>query len=943
MNGPRPIKHKTGIRRKITLLICLTSFLILAIAIACGYFWGFNLLRNTIGKERVQDARILAQAIERIINAELEDLRVHLSSPFWQEAVLNANLKYKDMSEEEMKISFSEMDRQWKDPARYGLLIKPYLDSPLSLSLKNLVQADQRVLEIILTDKHGGLVAASGEASGFFHADATWWKKAFMQGKGDDFVSGIEADGASGKPSVGIASPLRDSAGNLIGICREAIDLNSFFAPLENIGLGKTGHAVLLDDNNRIIFHPGGAPLSSNFCSEADFQKLMQSRLGWSVIKEAHIHKGGLFSAFSELKHPLLSKAGLRWYVSVDQEVEEVFAPLNTLMLQMFSLAGIMIMIVIPTGFLFSGVFVKPIKKLHEATEEVIKGNLDYEVRIRTGDELEQLSDSFNYMIATIKGEQKEIREGRDKLQELAAGLEEKVKERTRELEQSKEATLNLLEDLQETKEAITADKLKMEAMMASMLEGIIMFDAQGQLVMLNASAKRLFGFPAETEVNMDMLSNKSAILNLGLLLKKYGYKKSSFVEEITVPKGNESLVLLCQVAQVKDAASKVIGLVVVLRDITQEKEIDRMKTEFVSTVSHELRTPLSITKEGLSIVLDRITGEINEKQERILATSRDNIDRLSRIIDDLLDISKIEAGRIELKRELVNINKLVNQLASSFELKTKAKGIELKIALPEQETELYIDKDRTTQVFTNLLGNAIKFTEKGYIEIAVYDKGSQIECAVADTGVGISKEDLPLVFNKFQQFGRVAGPGEKGTGLGLSIVKNIVEMHKGRIWIDSEVGKGTKFSFVLPKYSAEELFKEYVSAGMKEAVKKSVKMTLVLVSIQDFDKLRQKLSTEQIRGILEDMETVLNRTLRKERDMVIKDTGEIIVILAECDKENAVRVKARLQEVLNEYLSTSRIAEKISLHFGCSVFPDEAGSEEDLIQKAKSSCSLTG
>jgi len=228
-------------------------------------------------------------------------------------------------------------------------------------------------------------------------------------------------------------------------------------------------------------------------------------------------------------------------------------------------------------------------------------------------------------------------------------------------------------------------------------------------------------------------------------------------------------------------------------------RELDQLKSDFISTVSHELRTPLSITKEGISLVLDEIPGKINEKQKSILIDSKESIDRLARLINNLLDISKIEAGKIQLTIESIDMVGLIHRVVSSFGQKAKDKGLELKIGLESERIVIDADSDRMTQVFTNLIGNAMKFTEKGYVKVSGRCGENEAEFCVEDTGKGISGEDLPKVFSKFQQFSRMHGSGERGTGLGLSIAKGIVEVHKGRMWIESELGKGTKFIFTLP------------------------------------------------------------------------------------------------------------------------------------------------
>jgi PAS domain S-box-containing protein len=236
------------------------------------------------------------------------------------------------------------------------------------------------------------------------------------------------------------------------------------------------------------------------------------------------------------------------------------------------------------------------------------------------------------------------------------------------------------------------------------------------------------------------------------------------------------------------------------VRDITEHRRLEHIKDEFVGMVSHELRTPLSIIKEGVSLIKDEIPGKINPKQSHILGTSLNNIDRLTRIIDSLLDVSKIEAGKIELQPRMLNLSALIREVADNFAPKLKEKKLNLKLNLPKEDIEVFGDNDRLVQVLTNLLSNAVKFMDKGQIDISLVDKKEEVECSIADSGVGISQDDMPRLFEKFSQFGRLIGPGEKGTGLGLSIAKGIIDLHKGKIWAQSEPGKGTKFTFTLPK-----------------------------------------------------------------------------------------------------------------------------------------------
>ena len=229
-------------------------------------------------------------------------------------------------------------------------------------------------------------------------------------------------------------------------------------------------------------------------------------------------------------------------------------------------------------------------------------------------------------------------------------------------------------------------------------------------------------------------------------------------------------------------------------------KEYNQLKDEFVSTASHELRTPLSIIMGAIRLILDEIPGKIVEEQRDVLATAMENVQRLSRIVDSLLTISKIESGRLDLRKTVVNICELIKDTVSNYEPLSQEKGICLDCKVPEQSVDICLDPDKTKEVLINLISNSIKFTpEGGWIKVICTEEDGEVLVSVQDSGVGIAKEDVPKLFDKFTQFDRKAGPGEKGTGLGLAIVKKLVEMHDGKIKVESEVGQGTIFTISLP------------------------------------------------------------------------------------------------------------------------------------------------
>jgi len=252
-------------------------------------------------------------------------------------------------------------------------------------------------------------------------------------------------------------------------------------------------------------------------------------------------------------------------------------------------------------------------------------------------------------------------------------------------------------------------------------------------------------------------------------------------------------------------------------------KEYNQLKDEFISTASHELRTPLSIIMGAIRLILDEIPGKIVEEQRDVLAMAMENMQRLSRIVDSLLSISRIESGKLDLQKTVVNICELIKGTVSDYKDLAQEKALSLDCEVPEHSVDICLDPDKTKEVLINLISNSVKFTpEGGWVKVICTKQDGKVLVSVQDSGVGIAKEDIPKLFDKFTQFGRKAGPGEKGTGLGLAIAKELVEMHGGKIEVESKVNKGTTFTVSLP------LTTETKAEGLPAETDKLVESTLV-------------------------------------------------------------------------------------------------------------------
>jgi signal transduction histidine kinase len=237
-------------------------------------------------------------------------------------------------------------------------------------------------------------------------------------------------------------------------------------------------------------------------------------------------------------------------------------------------------------------------------------------------------------------------------------------------------------------------------------------------------------------------------------------------------------------------------------------QELDRLKSDFVSNVSHELRTPLTAIKGAVDLVLREVAGPLTEKQTHYLTRVRSNTQHLAGLINDLLDLSKIESGKIEVKTSHVSLGGLVHEVVETLRPVAAEKVIALEAAITEPSILVWADRDKINQVLMNLIGNAIKFTPaQGRVTVSALRNGKEsIQVSVSDTGPGVPPDEKEKIFDRFYQIAQVGGAKPKGTGLGLAICKALVELHGGKIWVESEINRGSTFSFTLPASAPQRL-----------------------------------------------------------------------------------------------------------------------------------------
>lgn len=345
-------------------------------------------------------------------------------------------------------------------------------------------------------------------------------------------------------------------------------------------------------------------------------------------------------------------------------------------------------------------------------------------------------------------------------------------------------------------------------SVLVSIADGVVVNNLAGEVTLFNQAAARMLkvdsatvlGQPVRTLFGNFVSSGRLTIIDAldRLYADPYSNDSATGVAE-TVFLVDEQ-VIQAHLSPVLTEVGEFRGIVTILRDITREVESERAKSEFVSNVSHELRTPLTAIKGYSDLLLCNAVGALNDQQQRFLQIIQNNSNRLVTLIDDLLDFSRIESGRVGLDIRTIQMETIIHDVADMISLICKQKNLHLTIEIEPNVGYVLGDKNRLTQIIANLASNACRYTpEGGRIKISLKSFSGRMRIDVSDTGIGISPENQEKIFHRFYRAADSTVSSVAGTGLGLSIAKMLVEMHGGRIWVESELGKGSTFSVLLP------------------------------------------------------------------------------------------------------------------------------------------------
>jgi PAS domain S-box-containing protein len=339
--------------------------------------------------------------------------------------------------------------------------------------------------------------------------------------------------------------------------------------------------------------------------------------------------------------------------------------------------------------------------------------------------------------------------------------------------------------------------------LLSSLNEGVVMFDTRGEIVIINPVARRFFRFGADEEVTREKLKKVSWLKLDDMMMETSAGEQNTSINEaeidFPVPQ-----VIRTALTEVRANDGRLIGVLMVLQDVTEERHLDRMRDEFVVTVSHDLRTPLTTIKGFISLLLAEKVGKLTDKQRKFLKYADESSQHLHELINDLLDLSKIRAGKLVVDIESIDLRKVAEESIHLYKPAADSKGVALNLLTTGDPCIVEADFERMKEALNNLIGNALKFTAKnGEIIIEVLDYPDEGEIRVKDTGSGIANKNVGVIFEKFRSIPGKGVDEVLSTGIGLSIVKGIVEAHQGKVWVESEVGRGSTFFIQVPKKHA--------------------------------------------------------------------------------------------------------------------------------------------
>ncbi len=687
--------------------------------------------------------------------------------------------------------------------------LKSYLINPLPAyqqDITNIIQAAQEPVEeidsILILDPQGQVVATTDNQLIDQNLEQTDF---FINGLQQEQISYIHQGNA---PQLVISGPIILNQ-ELIGVGVAVVHIDFVYNILtQATGLGKTGETYLINSDSLMIspskFLPDHQTILKQKISSVNADNCWKAQPSDDHLVQETEHldhdPAVSFQDYRDVKvlgshNPVLF---VDWCLLTKVDQSEIFQSINsfTYTLILVTLSGVIAYIIL--GNLISLQITNPLKKLRQGAEVIAKGDLDHQVATDSKDEIGQLSRTFDQMTQSLKQSRSEV-DQKVKTQTQA------ILDQSQDMQDQQTAILNILEDVEQEKTLSQKLSERFSLATKSAKIGVWDWDVVNNKLVWDDQMYTLYG------VNKKDFSGAYDAWQKGLhpddkvrgdqeiKAALAGQKDFNTSFRVVWPDGTTRHIKAFAIIK-RDQQGKPLEMVGVNWDITHEKEVDRMKTEFISLASHQLRTPLSAIKWFLEMLLAGDAGKLTTEQTEYITNIDQSNERMIALVNALLNISRIESGRIIIDPQPTDLNELVNQVIKELEPQLKKKKQNPIISIHKDLNKINLDPKLIRHVFINLLTNAIKYSPKnGEISIFISKKDDQLISQISDSGVGIPAKEQSKVFQKFYRGENVVKLETDGTGLGLYLVKAIVESSGGKIWFKSEENQGTSFWFSLP------------------------------------------------------------------------------------------------------------------------------------------------
>jgi len=570
-------------------------------------------------------------------------------------------------------------------------------------------------------------------------------------------------------PYIDMFYPVFSERNITIGVIKMHLSLGELWDIISQVKLGESGFAYVVDGDGVLIAHPDQALIvQTPQVSSRKFIHLMLYNITHKPSLEDYVYT-------NEKNIKVVARASkisnMDWLVVFEQPTQEAYGFLNFIGNLFFLTLGGSLFLLICIAVFLSNNLTYGIQKLRAATKLLEKGRFDTFITIQSGDEIESLAMSFNQMAKKLH-----------------------------------ESILTLKKD----RDTISAERNKLAVVLSGVTDGVIAVDLQNNILIFNTAAERITGYLAKDVIGKP-IEQIMKVFNeeRELSFVEYCPMRPQRAEGIAFARNDIKIVgrnsKECFVnfmsGHIKEQEQANVGCIITLHDVSRERFLEIVKADFVTIAAHQLRTPLSELKWAISLLLDGDVGRITRQQKEVIEKAYQSNERMIFLVNDLLNVARIEEGKIISKQALLDVLEVIQVTLLDFWEKEKAKKIKI-IFKPSKEKlpKIFADEEGLKLVIQNLIANAIQYTNVGgLVTISAFKKDHDVTVSVQDNGIGIPEHGQARVFTKFFRAENALRMETQGSGLGLFIAKNIVEGHGGRIWFESKEGQGTTFYFTLP------------------------------------------------------------------------------------------------------------------------------------------------